>query len=107
MAGTHEPAVGVSAIVCLASSAWVRPRWRTRGRSAVGSASPCQGEGRGFESRRPLSITKASPVLAFVLLPLSNLPAVRTVAFLALVASFRCLSSSVAMLNLSIPWDHL
>jgi hypothetical protein len=25
-----------------------------RGRSAVGSASPCQGEGRGFESRRPL-----------------------------------------------------
>ena len=24
------------------------------GRSAVGSASPCQGEGRGFESRRPL-----------------------------------------------------
>src|SRR5699024_3659519 len=30
-------------------SAWVR-----RGRSAVGSASPCQGGGRGFESRRPL-----------------------------------------------------
>ena len=27
---------------------------RSRGRSAVGSASPCQGEGRGFESRRPL-----------------------------------------------------
>jgi hypothetical protein len=26
----------------------------TGGRSAVGSASPCQGEGRGFESRRPL-----------------------------------------------------
>ncbi len=26
----------------------------TRGRSAAGSASPCQGEGRGFESRRPL-----------------------------------------------------
>ena len=25
-----------------------------RGCSAVGSASPCQGEGRGFESRRPL-----------------------------------------------------
>ncbi len=25
------------------------------GRSAVGSASPCQGEGRGFESRRPLA----------------------------------------------------
>src|SRR3712207_2925493 len=27
---------------------------RTSGRSAAGSASPCQGEGRGFESRRPL-----------------------------------------------------
>ncbi len=27
---------------------------RTGGRSAAGSASPCQGEGRGFESRRPL-----------------------------------------------------
>ena len=26
----------------------------SRGRSAAGSASPCQGEGRGFESRRPL-----------------------------------------------------
>src|ERR1700741_253352 len=25
----------------------------TRGCSAVGSASPCQGEGRGFESRHP------------------------------------------------------
>ena len=30
------------------------PRLGLRGRSAVGSASPCQGEGRGFESRRPL-----------------------------------------------------
>ena len=28
-----------------------------RGRSAAGSASPCQGEGRGFESRRPLGGT--------------------------------------------------
>ena len=27
---------------------------RSCGRSAAGSASPCQGEGRGFESRRPL-----------------------------------------------------
>ena len=26
----------------------------TRGRGSVGRASPCQGEGRGFESRRPL-----------------------------------------------------
>src|SRR6478609_8800208 len=29
------------------------------GRSAVGSASPCQGEGRGFESRRPLEEVQA------------------------------------------------
>ena len=27
----------------------------SRGRGSVGRASPCQGEGRGFESRRPLS----------------------------------------------------
>ena len=31
---------------------WCSPA--ARGRSAAGSASPCQGEGRGFESRRPL-----------------------------------------------------
>src|SRR5690606_5639032 len=34
-----------------------KPEWpgvTSCGRSAVGSASPCQGEGRGFESRRPL-----------------------------------------------------
>ena len=30
-----------------------------RGCSAVGSASPCQGEGRGFESRRPLEEVQA------------------------------------------------
>src|SRR5699024_4446706 len=34
------------------------PAWnvlsRLRGCSAVGSASPCQGEGRGFETRHPL-----------------------------------------------------
>ena len=28
---------------------------RFRGRSAVGSAEPCQGSGRGFEPRRPLA----------------------------------------------------
>src|SRR3954469_19747676 len=28
--------------------------WAQRGRGSVGRASPCQGEGRGFESRRPL-----------------------------------------------------
>jgi len=27
---------------------------RLRGRGSAGRASPCQGEGRGFESRRPL-----------------------------------------------------
>src|SRR5262249_31758496 len=29
-----------------------------RGRGSVGRASPCQGEGRGFESRRPLHTTR-------------------------------------------------
>ena len=29
---------------------------RFRGRSAVGSAEPCQGSGRGFEPRRPLHL---------------------------------------------------
>ena len=34
-----------------------------RGRGSVGRASPCQGEGRGFESRRPLhaGLAEASP----------------------------------------------
>jgi hypothetical protein len=41
-------AVDPSAIVHAFTSRW------TCGRSAAGSASPCQGEGRGFESRRPL-----------------------------------------------------
>ncbi len=27
---------------------------KTCGRSSIGRASPCQGEGRGFETRRPL-----------------------------------------------------
>jgi hypothetical protein len=30
-----------------------------RGRGSVGRASPCQGEGRGFESRRPLGVLNA------------------------------------------------
>jgi hypothetical protein len=30
-----------------------------RGRGSVGRASPCQGEGRGFESRRPLGVFNA------------------------------------------------
>ena len=29
---------------------------KARGRGSVGRASPCQGEGRGFESRRPLGV---------------------------------------------------
>ena len=32
-----------------------------RGRGSVGRASPCQGEGRGFESRRPLHVTHGNP----------------------------------------------
>ena len=32
-----------------------------RGCSAVGSASPCQGEGRGFESRHPLEVQWHQP----------------------------------------------
>ena len=31
-----------------------RGRWSTSGSGSVGRASPCQGEGRGFESRLPL-----------------------------------------------------
>ena len=31
-----------------------KARWLACGRGSVGRASPCQGEGRGFESRRPL-----------------------------------------------------
>ncbi len=34
-----------------------------RGRGSVGRASPCQGEGRGFESRRPLQeVCRSAPV---------------------------------------------
>ena len=33
--------------------------WPFCGRSAAGSASPCQGEGRGFESRRPLGARRS------------------------------------------------
>ena len=47
-----------------ATRTWVPPTGReryilwaaTRGRGSVGRASPCQGEGRGFESRRPLQV---------------------------------------------------
>lgn len=34
-----------------------------RGCSAVGSASPCQGEGRGFESRHPLEVQASTPAV--------------------------------------------
>ncbi len=36
----------------------------TRGRGSVGRASPCQGEGRGFESRRPLQERSCSAALS-------------------------------------------
>jgi hypothetical protein len=39
-----------------------------RGRGSAGRASPCQGEGRGFESRRPLEVPEA----------VSRVPTVRT-----------------------------
>ena len=35
---------------------------RKCGRSAVGSAEPCQGSGRGFDPRRPLSSYLESPL---------------------------------------------
>ena len=37
-----------------AGDAWPALHGAVRGRGSVGRASPCQGEGRGFESRRPL-----------------------------------------------------
>ena len=36
-----------------------KARWLACGRGSVGRASPCQGEGRGFESRRPLGTSGA------------------------------------------------
>ena len=35
----------------------------TCGRGSVGRASPCQGEGRGFESRRPLQFKIIAPLI--------------------------------------------
>ena len=47
-----------SATVLKRASSWSAGftwcRWGSCGRGSVGRASPCQGEGRGFESRRPL-----------------------------------------------------
>ena len=37
----------------------VRIYFATRGNSSVGRAQPCQGWGRGFESRFPLSVGQA------------------------------------------------
>jgi len=39
---------------CYVRTAGSEASRRSRGRGSVGRASPCQGEGRGFESRRPL-----------------------------------------------------
>ena len=75
-----------------------KPEWpgvTSCGRSAVGSASPCQGEGRGFESRRPLSCDKGGgrrpPPLSFV----------RAVSFVV----FRRLSSSFVVFRLRASED--
>jgi hypothetical protein len=47
--------IGYSSERASSWSAGVRPALRgSCGRGSVGRASPCQGEGRGFESRRPL-----------------------------------------------------
>lgn len=45
----HQPALMFSLV-----ARRVAPKETTCGRGSVGRASPCQGEGRGFESRRPL-----------------------------------------------------
>jgi hypothetical protein len=47
----HSPAGGPALVGRRHGIAKVVP---PRGRGSVGRASPCQGEGRGFESRRPL-----------------------------------------------------
>ncbi len=50
----RRPRVGSQTPTRLKFSSVTRERPGACGRSAAGSASPCQGEGRGFESRRPL-----------------------------------------------------
>ena len=50
---THRSQFGAAAIVGYSRSG-ARGNQGARGCSAVGSASPCQGEGREFESRHPL-----------------------------------------------------
>src|SRR5690606_8012247 len=50
----RHPRVGVREQTRLKFSPGTGGTGKPRGRSAVGSASPCQGEGRGFDPRRPL-----------------------------------------------------
>ncbi len=52
--------LGRSAMVSLARRGGRQAAPTSRGRGSVGRASPCQGEGRGFESRRPLGCLEAS-----------------------------------------------
>ena len=54
------PRVGSCREARLKFSSVARNNMAACGRSAAGSASPCQGEGRGFESRRPLGTSTGS-----------------------------------------------
>ena len=48
--------------------------WPTCGRGSAGRASPCQGEGRGFESRRPLQESRRSGAIFRVALQSQRRP---------------------------------
>jgi hypothetical protein len=50
----HRPGSATVLFARRAPPSGQRPQGRKCGRGSVGRASPCQGEGRGFESRRPL-----------------------------------------------------
>ncbi len=66
LAGSHDSPRGgdLCADACVdyrRASRWATISSVARGCSAVGSASPCQGEGRGFESRHPLEVQSHQP----------------------------------------------
>ena len=53
-ANEHRDLCRFASVDYCQTSQWATISPTARGCSAVGSASPCQGEGRGFESRHPL-----------------------------------------------------
>ena len=59
-AGRRRDLCGYAGVDYRRPSRWATISSVARGCSAVGSASPCQGEGRGFESRHPLEGAVAS-----------------------------------------------